>query len=70
MAHIVFDPEEADQLRAAAREEFPANPALAYVLQQLADEGIDLDKCRPWEDIRAERGLPPLDEDGEAHDVA
>jgi hypothetical protein len=68
MAHIVFDPDEADGLRAAARAEFPENPALAYVLQQLADEGIDLDKCRPWEDIRAERGLPPVE--GEADDVA
>ncbi|MGW7001379.1 hypothetical protein ACWGCW_00780 [Streptomyces sp. NPDC054933] len=66
MAHIVFDPEEAEGLRGAARAEFPGNPALAYALLQLADEGIDLEKCRSWEDIRAERGLPPLnDEAGE-----
>jgi hypothetical protein len=67
MAHITFDPDEAEGLRQSARAEFPGNPALAYVLLQLADEGIDLEKCRAWEDIRAERGLPPLDE---AHDVA
>ncbi|MER6121104.1 hypothetical protein ABT173_00055 [Streptomyces sp. NPDC001795] len=68
MARIAFDPQEADGLRAAARAEFPENPTLAYVLQQLADEGIDLDKCRPWEDIRAERGMPPIED--EADDVA
>jgi hypothetical protein len=68
VAHIVFDPEEADGLRDAARAEFPGNPSLAYVLLQLADDGIDLEKCRPWEDIRAERGLPPLED--EAHNVA
>ncbi|MFD9630098.1 hypothetical protein [Streptomyces violascens] len=68
MPRIVFDPAEAESLRKSARGQFPENPALAYVLLQLADEGIDLDKCRTWDDIRAERGLPPLDD--EAHDVA
>jgi hypothetical protein len=63
VAHIVFDPEEAEGLRSAAHAEFPGNPALAYALQQLADEGIDLDKCRAWDDIRAERGLPALDDE-------
>ena len=49
-------------LREAAHSEFPGNPALAFVLEQLASEGIDLDTCRSGDDIRAERGLPPLDE--------
>lgn len=62
MARIVFDPAEAADLRAAAHAQFPADPALAFVLEQLASEGIDLDKCRSWEDLRAERGLPPLEE--------
>lgn len=67
MAHLVFDPGEQAGLRTAARSEFPDNPALAYVLETLASEGIDLDKCRDWDAVRAERGLP---ERGEAHDVA
>ena len=62
VARIVFDPAEAAGLRDAAHSEFPGNPALAFVLEQLASEGIDLDTCRSWDDIRAERGLPPLDE--------
>jgi hypothetical protein len=65
VARIVFDPAESAGLRAAARAEFPGNPALAFVLEQLASEGIDLDKCRSWEDLRTERGLPPLDEQGD-----
>ncbi|MFH8410717.1 hypothetical protein ACH4FX_38990 [Streptomyces sp. NPDC018019] len=68
MARIVFDPDEADSMRRAARDAFPQDPALAYALLQLADEGVDLDYCRTWDDIRAERGLPPHDE--AAHDVA
>jgi len=62
VARIVFDPAEAAGLRAAAHAEFPGNAELAFVLEQLASEGIDLDTCRSWDDIRAERGLPPLDE--------
>jgi hypothetical protein len=66
MAHLVFDPDEQQQLRDAARSEFPGNPALAYVLESLAAEGIDLDTCRDWEDLRLEAGLPPRAE-GEPH---
>jgi hypothetical protein len=63
MAHLVFDPDEQQQLRDAARSEFPGNPALAYVLESLASEGIDLDSCRDWEDLRLEAGLPARDEE-------
>lgn len=59
MARITFDPAETDGLRESAHGEFPQNPVLAYTLLRLADEGIDLDKCRSWEEIRAARGLPP-----------
>ncbi|WP_329624733.1 hypothetical protein OG357_33865 [Streptomyces sp. NBC_01255] len=58
MAHLTFDAAEQQLLREAARAEFPGNPALAYVLENLAAEGIDLDRCRDWDDIRAEKGLP------------
>lgn len=58
MARLTFEPDEADQLRAEARAVALETPALAYALQQMADEGVDLDTCRTWEQIRAERGLP------------
>ncbi|MFD8645506.1 hypothetical protein ACFV14_34955 [Streptomyces zaomyceticus] len=58
MAHLTFDGAERRELREAARAEFPGNPALAYVLESLAAEGIDLDTCRDWDDIRADKGLP------------
>ncbi|MFF3842537.1 hypothetical protein [Streptomyces sp. NPDC001930] len=58
MANLTFDETEQRELRDAARAEFPGNPALAYVLENLAAEGIDLDRCRDWDDIRAEKGLP------------
>jgi hypothetical protein len=67
MAHLVFDPDEQQQLRDAARTEFPGNPALAYVLESLAAEGIDLDTCRDWEDLRLEAGLEPRDDDQAPH---
>lgn len=67
MAHLTFNEAEQRELREAARTEFPGNPALAYVLENLAAEGIDLDRCRDWDDIRAEKGLP---ERNEAADVA
>ena len=63
MAHLTFSETEQRELREAARGEFPGNPALAYVLESLAAEGIDLDRCRDWDDIRAEQGLPERDED-------
>lgn len=61
MARIVFDPTEAESLRQSARSELPGNPTLARVLNQLADEGIDLEKCVPYEQIRAP-WLPPIEE--------
>ncbi|CAM5228712.1 hypothetical protein SSPIM334S_04455 [Streptomyces spiroverticillatus] len=71
MAHLVFDPDEQRQLRAAARTELAGSPTLAYVLEHLAAEGIDLDECRDWEDLRAAKGLAPRDEDtAGATDVA
>ncbi|MDJ0465044.1 hypothetical protein [Streptomyces sp. H27-C3] len=63
MAHLVFSSQEQQQMRESARSEFPGNPALAYVLESLASEGIDLDKCRDWEDLRLEKGLPPRTEE-------
>ncbi|MFF0431714.1 hypothetical protein ACFYU9_05735 [Streptomyces sp. NPDC004327] len=57
MANLIFSKDEQRELRDAARAEFPGNPALAYVLENLAAEGIDLDRCRSWDDIRAEKGL-------------
>ncbi|MER6365828.1 hypothetical protein [Kitasatospora sp. NPDC001527] len=57
MARIAFDPEEAAGLRRAAAAEFTTAPALAYVLERLAAEGIDLDGCVPWETLQAEAGL-------------
>ncbi|MEU7261670.1 hypothetical protein AB0B21_38615 [Streptomyces rimosus] len=48
-------------MRRAARDAFPHDPALAHALLQLADEGVTLENCRTWDDIRAERGLPPRD---------
>ncbi|MFD3941772.1 hypothetical protein [Streptomyces sp. NPDC058579] len=70
MAHLIFDEAEQRELRDAARTEFPGNPALAYVLENLASEGIDLDRCRDWEDIRAERGLPDSDRSDQDPHVA
>jgi hypothetical protein len=69
VARIVFDPAEADRLREAAQSEFPGSPGLAYVLERLADQGIDLDACRPWDEIRTELGLPDA-EDGPVSHVA
>ncbi|MEU5425804.1 hypothetical protein AB0H73_09370 [Streptomyces olivoreticuli] len=68
MAHLIFDSDEQQELREAARAEFPANPALAYVLESLAAEGINLDQCCDWEDLRVEQGLPARAE--EAPNVA
>lgn len=61
MAHLIFSEAEQRELREAARAEFPGNPSLAYVLENLAAEGIALDRCRDWDDIRAEQGLPDSD---------
>ncbi|GJF32166.1 hypothetical protein KNE206_48660 [Kitasatospora sp. NE20-6] len=65
---MVFDPSEAEGLRAVARDAVPEDPTLAYVLLDLADRGVDLNACRTWDDIRAERGLPEaVPADGEQH---
>ncbi|GAA2770402.1 hypothetical protein XF35_39550 [Streptomyces platensis subsp. clarensis] len=68
MAHLIFSEDEQRELREAARAEFPGNPALAYVLENLAAEGIDLDRGRDWEDLRVEAGLP--ERNAEAPEVA
>ncbi|MFG2334912.1 hypothetical protein ACGFMM_35650 [Streptomyces sp. NPDC048604] len=65
MANLTFNEAEQRELREAARAEFPGNPALAYVLENLASEGINLDGCRDWEDIRLENGLPPRDDEAQ-----
>ncbi|MEU9045287.1 MULTISPECIES: hypothetical protein [unclassified Kitasatospora] len=54
---MVFDPDEAEALRATARDAALEDPTLAYVLLDLADRGIDLNGCRTWDDIKAEGGL-------------
>ncbi|MDJ0466801.1 hypothetical protein [Streptomyces sp. H27-C3] len=65
MAHLVFDNDESRQLRDSAREHADAGDTLlAYVLENMASEGIDLDKLTPYEDIRARHGL---DSDGQQH---
>ncbi|MFI0242993.1 hypothetical protein [Streptomyces sp. NPDC016845] len=58
MAHLVFDPDEQAALRADAREHVLSDPGVAYVLQRLAAEGVDLDACADWEDLRVSAGLP------------
>ncbi|MFE1904268.1 hypothetical protein ACFW96_11420 [Streptomyces gardneri] len=68
MAHIAFDQAEQREFREAVCAKFPRNPELAYVLENLALEGIDLNGCRYWDDIRAEKGMPEWG--GEASDVA
>ncbi|MFI9291986.1 hypothetical protein [Streptomyces gardneri] len=68
MAHPAFDQAEQRGLRDDARAEFPGNLVFAYVLENLASEGIDLNGCRDWDDIRADKGLP--ERSGEASEVA
>lgn len=60
---IVFDPAEQEALRADARDQAHDDPHVAYVLERLASEGIDLDVCKDWEDLRIEAGLPPRSTD-------
>ncbi|MBM7167681.1 hypothetical protein JQK87_04520 [Streptomyces sp. G44] len=62
MAHLVFDPDEQHALRADARDLALTDPGVAYVLERLAAEGIDLSECTDWEDLRLERGLPARDD--------
>ncbi|MFI6449844.1 hypothetical protein [Kitasatospora sp. NPDC050543] len=65
---ITFDPQEADALREDARDAVADDPTLAYVLLDLADRGLDLSASRSWEDIRAERGLPPVEDAQQARE--
>lgn len=61
---IVFDPDEQEALRADARDRAQDDPRLAYVLERLASEGVDLEECAPWDELREQYGLPELDEQG------
>ncbi|MGW5529443.1 hypothetical protein [Streptomyces xanthochromogenes] len=55
---LVFEPAESDALRADARDLALTDPGVAYVLERLASEGIDLDACTDWEDLRLGMGMP------------
>lgn len=61
MAHLVFDPDEQNALRADARDMALTDPGVAYVLERLASEGVDLEQCADWEDLRLQAGLPARD---------
>ncbi|WP_331717885.1 hypothetical protein OG468_41400 (plasmid) [Streptomyces zaomyceticus] len=53
MAHLIFDEDEARQLRESARERAAAGEGLlAYTLEQLAAEGIYLSKATPYADVQ------------------
>ncbi|MEU9304729.1 hypothetical protein [Streptomyces sp. NPDC048269] len=67
---IVFDESEQDALRADARDLVADDPQIAYVLERLAGEGIDLDRITPWEDLRENLGQPPLDDSPSTAHVA
>lgn len=56
---LVFEPEERDSLRADARNLALTYSEVAYVLERLASEGVDLEACTDWEDLRLVVGLPP-----------
>ncbi|MFF2308522.1 hypothetical protein ACFVVP_39235 [Streptomyces sp. NPDC058128] len=70
MMRIVFDPAEQEALRADARELAGHDPRIAYVLERLAGEGVDLDRVTSWEDLRENLGQPPLDDSAPASNVA
>lgn len=59
MAHLVFDPDEQAALRADARDLALSAPGVAYVLERLAAEGVDLETCADREDLRTRGLLPP-----------
>lgn len=67
---IVFDPAEQEALRADAREMADSDPQIAYVLERLAGEGVDLDAVTSWEDLRENFGQPPLDDSAPTSHVA
>ncbi|MFM9373217.1 hypothetical protein [Streptomyces sp. Da 82-17] len=58
MAHLVFDPDEQHDLRADARDLALTDPGVAYVLERIAAEGVDLEQCTDWEDLRLSIGRP------------
>ncbi|MFD9078271.1 hypothetical protein [Streptomyces erythrochromogenes] len=68
--HLVFDPAEQEALRADAREMAGSDPRIAYVLERLAGEGVDLDGITSWEDLRENLGQPPLDDSAPTSHVA
>ncbi|GHJ98103.1 hypothetical protein SNE510_76220 [Streptomyces sp. NE5-10] len=62
MAHLIFDEGEQQQLRTSAREHAAGGEGLlAYALEQLAAEGIDLSKVTPYADVQARYGLGDTD---------
>ncbi|MFJ3817811.1 hypothetical protein [Streptomyces sp. NPDC090056] len=67
---IVFDPAEQEALRADAREMADGDPQIAYVLERLAGEGVDLDAVASWEELRDKLGQPPLDDSAPTSHVA
>ncbi|MER7960303.1 hypothetical protein [Streptomyces sp. NPDC096030] len=67
---IVFDPAEQNALRADAREMADCDPQIAYIMERLAGEGVDLERVTSWEDLRENLGQPPLDGSAPASDVA
>ncbi|MFD3728820.1 hypothetical protein [Streptomyces sp. NPDC058671] len=68
--HLVFDPAEQEALRADAREMADSDPRIAYVLERLAGEGVDLNAITSWEDLREDLGQPPLDDSTPTSHVA
>ncbi|MFD7555511.1 hypothetical protein ACFV9E_13385 [Streptomyces sp. NPDC059835] len=67
---IVFDPAEQEALRADAREMADGDPRIAYVLERLAGEGVDLDAVTSWEELREKLGQPPIDESAPTSHIA
>ncbi|MFJ4879920.1 hypothetical protein ACIP93_32600 [Streptomyces sp. NPDC088745] len=67
---IVFDPAEQEALRADARELADGDPQIAYVLERLAGEGVDLDAVTSWEELREKLGQPSLDDSAPTSHVA
>ncbi|MEU8528365.1 hypothetical protein AB0C77_22635 [Streptomyces sp. NPDC048629] len=58
MAHLTFDEDETRMLRDSARERAAdGDGLLAYALQQLAAEGVDLTKVTPYAEVQARYGL-------------
>ncbi|MER7959976.1 hypothetical protein [Streptomyces sp. NPDC096030] len=62
MAHLIFDDDEQQQLRASARERTAVGESLlAFALQQIAAEGIDLSTATPYAAVQARHGLGDTD---------